>query len=66
MYEAKPNQKVRIIGVEIAVPADIDCGEQISATFEDSTIIIDWKYTGKEWPARVGSTPDHILWRCGW
>lgn len=31
MHKVKSNQKVRIIQLEIAVPTDVDCADEISA-----------------------------------
>lgn len=64
MHKVKPKQKVRIIQLEIAVPSDVDCADEISALLSENGIanedsdILDWRYTGNTWDVRASSDPE--------
>lgn len=63
MHKIKPNQKVRVVQLEIAVSADADYTYEMSAlltelgTGNSDSAILDWRYTGIEWDTKAGKTP---------
>ncbi|MEA3339466.1 MAG: hypothetical protein U9R15_05815 [Chloroflexota bacterium] len=67
MHRVKPHQLVRIIQVELAVPADEPEGvisDGISAVLsgavaDSDSVVLDWRYTG-EWreKVQVGDDPE--------
>ena len=65
MHKVQSNQAVRILQIEIAVPAnaaDAQARDEISALLSENGIanpesnILDWQYTGLEW--EVAATDD--------
>jgi len=66
MYKIQANQKIRILQLEIAVPADAEDAEvrdEISALLTGAGIaaldgnLLDWRYTGIERQAFAGDDP---------
>jgi hypothetical protein len=66
-HKVEPNQRVLILGLEIAVPAEAEDGlvrDEISArlsllgTDEESSCILDWRYTGQERIVQVDDDPE--------
>jgi len=65
MHKIKPNQEVRILQLEIAVPAeaaDAEVRDEISALLTEAGIaepghILDWQYTGVERQAIASDDP---------
>ena len=67
MHKVQPHQAVRILQIEIAVPAnaaDARVRDEISALLSESGVanpesnILDWQYTGLEWMALATAAPD--------
>lgn len=67
MHKVQENQKVRIIPIEIAVPADADEAEvadEISALLSESgtanseSAILDWRRVDRERLVQVGADPE--------
>ena len=66
MHKTQADQKVRILQLEIAVPADVEDAEvrdEISALLSEAGIaaldgnLLDWRYTGIERQASAGEDP---------
>lgn len=67
MHKVQSNQAVRILQIEIAVPAnaaDAQVREEISALLSESGVanpesnILDWQHTSLEWEALATAAPD--------
>jgi hypothetical protein len=66
-HRVQAGQRVRIIGLEIAVPADADTGQladEVSVLLSESGVdsagsqILDWRYTFQDWEVQVGVDPE--------
>lgn len=63
MHKIKPDQKVRIVQLEIAVPVDADYTYEMSTLLTElgagnsDSAILDWRYTGIEWDTQAGKAP---------
>jgi len=66
-HRVQSGQKVRIIGLELAVPADVDTGQladEISVLLSENAVdradsqILDWRYTRQDWEAQAAADPE--------
>lgn len=65
-YNTQPNQEARILSLEVALPKALPDGESrdaVSAVLEEAvvapgSVLLDWRYTHKEWEAQAPSDPE--------
>ncbi len=66
-HKVQANRRVRILDIEVAVPADADDGtvcDEMSAHLslngidEEGSCILDWPYSGRERTVRVDGEPE--------